>query len=737
LKPEAADVILLLPSNLLIKVDSNSPIIHFLCQRKKLTTMSIKKIVRLLTVLLIFPFALSAQVTTGTLSGVIKNSKGEPLPGATVTAVHTPTGSKYTTVAKNGGQYTLPNLRVGGPYTLTISNIGYSHQELTDQYVTLGALTIDGILKPSSQELSTVVVTSVGKNAIISSQRNGASTNISARQMQALPTINRSVQDFARLTPQAKTGQSGNDGGSSTGISFAGQSNRYNQFSIDGANASDAFGLSSGGTNGGNANINPISIESIQEIQIVLSPYDVTQGGFTGGGINAITKSGTNKFHGSVYGNYQNEGFVGKSTPYNKNIAKATYGDFKNQTFGASLGGPIVKNKLFFFISAESYEKATPIGFDPTQAGSGSKVNVDTLKAIKDFMMTKYGFDLGSYGAITNKNESTSAFGRIDWNISSKHKLTLRHSYVEGSTDIRSRSATSAIFENTGYKIADKTNSSVLELNSSFNSKASNVLRITYNNIRDKRIVSQVPNIFISNYNPAQATNISYNLGSDFSSAANTLDQSIFSITDNFTLYKDAHTLTFGTSNEFFKSDNVFLQGFYGAYTYSLGGTTTSNINNFFTNTGMTQYQIGFGSAGRGDRAIATLKAAQLSAYAQDVWATSGNFKLTYGLRVDLPEITTKPVENAAFNTAFAAYDVKTNQMPKKRLMFSPRVGFNWNVEGTGDLQIRGGLGLFTGRIPFVWISNQMSNTAVLTKNLTFNAAQITTNGIKFAFDKS
>ncbi|MEO6819895.1 MAG: TonB-dependent receptor [Ginsengibacter sp.] len=701
--------------------------------------MNLKRILPLLIAILLAPFLMNAQVTTGTIVGNVTSDDGQSLPGATITAIHMPTGSKYNTVVQNNGQFTIPNVRIGGPYTIEIQSSGHTNKEFKDIYVSLGSpLSLDVTLNRTSTELSTVVVTANAKGNVISSDRSGTSTYISKKQLENLPSINRSVQDFARLTPQVKAGTAGNDG-SSTGLSFAGQSNRFNQFSIDGANASDAFGLGSSGTNGGQANINPISMETIQEIQVVLSPYDVSQGGFTGGGINAVTKSGTNKFHGSVFGQYQDATLVGKSVRTNDEktagIERIPYGKFKNQTFGASIGGPIIKNKLFFFASAERYEKTRPVDFDPTQAGSGSLVSVDTLQKIKDFMQKTYNFDLGSFGAINNKNESTSFFGRIDWNISDKHRLTIRHNYVNGSNQIRSRSATSPLFENTGYKFTDVSNSSVLELNSTFNSSASNVLRLTYNVIRDSRSGPQAPNLSITNFDNTFKVNNTFNLGSEYSSAVNALNQDVFSITDNFTLYKGSHTLTFGTNNEFFKSENFFLQGFYGAYTYNLGGSSSMNITNWMNNTGMTQYQVGYSTSGRGDKAVAALKAAQFSVYGQDVWSITPKFKLTYGLRIDLPYIANKPAENPLFNTDFAAKDVRTNQMPDRKLMYSPRAGFNWDVEGDSKMQIRGGLGLFTGRIPFVWISNQMSNTGISTKNLSYNAAAIATNNITYQFD--
>jgi hypothetical protein len=697
---------------------------------------SLMLIKRALLVILVFfaPWCIFGQITTSSITGSVKDEKNQILPGATITAIHTPTGSTYTTTLGKQGIFNLPNLRVGGPYKVTVTYVGFEQKVFEDINLTLGTpLTLDAVLSISGTTLTNVVVTT-NSRGIISSKRNGTSTNISQRMIQGIPSINRSVQDFARLTPQVKVGND-NRNGNSTGLSFAGQSNRYNQFSIDGANASDAFGLGSSGTNGGQANVNPISIEAIQEMQIVLSPYDVTQGGFTGGGINAVTKSGTNTFHGSAYGQYQNDSWIGKSPAYNEKIERKPYGEFKNKTYGASVGGAIIKNKLFFFGSVERFQRSTPLAFDPTAPGSGSKLNVDTLEAIRNNMI-KTGFDPGTYGALNNNNKSTSFFARVDWNISDKHKLTLRHNYVDGSNDVLSRTATTATFSNGGYKFTTNSNSSVIELNSNFSSGISNVLRLTYNRIRDARVSAFIPNIAVYNYDTVQKATILYNLGSDFSSAANSLDQDILSITDNFTLYKGKHTLTFGTNNEFFSSKNVFIQGFYGAYTYGASGTTTrNNLNNFFTNTGLTTYQIGFSAAGRGDKAIDNLKAAQLAVYGQDIFSINKTFKLTYGLRIDLPVISSTPAENEAFNSAFAAYGVSTNQKPKTTPLFSPRAGFNWDVKGDATTQLRGGAGLFTGRVPFVWVSNQLGNTGVAKKNVTYNATQIATAGIKYNYD--
>ncbi|MBN8838396.1 MAG: TonB-dependent receptor [Sphingobacteriia bacterium] len=696
------------------------------------------KLIWTICLLIVLPALAMAQVTTSSINGTVKNQKGEFLEGAVIKATHLPSGSIYQTTSKKGGTINLPALRVGGPYEIKVSYVGYKTGSIGDVYLQLGEpFTVGLTLESTEANLSNVVVTSTTK-APASQKNGGTSMNISNRVIQSLPSVNRSIQDFARLMPQVKVGNNGPNG-NTTGISFAGQNNRYNQFAIDGANASDGFGLASNGANGGQANLNPISIEAIQEIQLVLSPYDVTQGGFTGGGINAVTKSGTNTFHGTIYGQYQNQNYVGKSVQYNSTITRNDYGSFTNQTFGASLGGPIIKNKLFFYANIEKFDKSVPLAYDPTVTGSGSKVNADTLTAIRNFLINSpYKYDPGTFGAINNKNYSTSFFGRLDWNISDKHKLAFRYNHVDGHQDLLSRSATSAIFSNSGYGFDSKANSVVLELNSTFSSKASNMLRITGTFMREKRTTSAFPNISITNYNPAAAANISYSIGSDFSSAVNGLNQDFYTITDNFSLYLNKHTLTFGTNNEFFKSTNFFLQGFYGAYTYNAGNNSTNNINNFLNNTGMTGYSVGFStSSDPSDKAPAVLSAAQFSVYAQDVWQAAKNFKLTYGIRADLPVISSVPAANTAFNTAFASYDVATDVTPAKRILLSPRVGFNYDVDGDGKIVIRGGAGIFTGRIPFVWISNQIANTGVFSQNLSYTAAQITANGIKFNYNPS
>lgn len=665
-----------------------------------------RKFLLVLFITLIATGATFAQVTTGSLTGTIKDSKGM-LPGATIVATHVPSGSVYSTVTRANGQFTLPNMRVGGPYTVKISFVGYNDRTIENITISLGTPSnMDITLEDNSKALTGVTI-SGKKGAIISSERNGTSTNVSIHELQDLPTISRSFQDFARLTPQAIPLRGSADS-SPLGISFAGQSSKYNQFTIDGAKANDVFGLSTSGTNGGLASVNPIPLESIQEVQILLSPYDVTQGRFVGGGVNAITKSGTNTFHGSAYDYIQNQGFIGKSV-----TTGLKYADFSNKTFGASLGGPIIKNKLFFFANVERTQNSNPVAYDPTQSGSGSKFDPAVLQGLRDYVLKLSGntYDPGSFAGISKSVTSTSAFARIDWNIDSKNKLTLRNSYVEGSNFPISRSPSSITFSNSGYTLKNHTNSTVLELNSSISDNSSNVFRATYSYINDVRNTSAFPAIYI------QDGSLTYNLGGDYSSAANSLAQKDFNIVDYFTIYKGKHTITFGTDNEFYTSRNVFLQNYNGDYTYN-------SVAQFESGALPSSYAVGYSTKGNADKAPAVMRVGQLSVYGQDVFAITNNFKLTYGLRIDMPVFFNKPDNNVNFNnSSFAtSYGVATNKTPKSTPLFSPRIGFNYDVNGDGTTQLRGGAGIFTGQVPFVWISNQYTNTGVASIKYSTNA---------------
>jgi hypothetical protein len=672
-------------------------------------------------------FLVSAQVTTSSISGVVKNSKNEILAGSSVKATHVPSGTVYQTMALSDGRFTISNMRVGGPYTVEITYTGYNTRTYDDINLQLGVpLRLDAVLEDNSKTLDQVTVT-YQRNPLISAKRQGPSLQISQQTLTTLPTISRNIDDFARLTPQAQPRRSNVDG-SSNGIAFAGQSNKYNQFTIDGANATDMFGLAASGTNGGQAFINPIPFDAIEQVQVILAPYDVTLSGFTGGGINAVTRSGTNAFHGSVYGFNQNQGLVGKSAD-----TKMAYGDFHDWQYGARIGGPIIKNKLFFFVNYEGERKSQPAVNLP--GTSSSQIRTSALDSLSNFLQDQskhpgWSYNPGAYNNINLEKKSDAIFARVDWNINEKNKLTLRNNYTKGSDFIFSSSSPSSMsFSNNGYNFNTTTNSTVLELNSNISSKSSNMLRVTYTATRDSRATpgQLFPTVKISD------NGASYNFGTEYSSQANSLNQNILTVTDNFNIYAGRHTVTVGTDNLFYNSKNVFLQGLVGSYTYN-------NLADFYGDAGGSptayagQYQTVYSTDPKQPKPVANFTSTQLGFYAQDAFAIKDNFNITYGLRADIPIFPNKPVANDAFNSSDIAMNnnVATNKIPKTTVLLSPRLGFNWDIKNDRQTQLRGGVGIFSGRIPFVWISNQYSNTGIGTISSTLNAAQVASSDVHF-----
>ncbi len=668
--------------------------------------MSLKKIIQLLIVFFL-PFMVKAQVTTSSIVGVITSSSGTPIEGASIKATHTPSGTVYRTVSRSGGNFTLPNMRVGGPYTIEVTYVGLETQTYNDIYLQLGEDTkLSPVLVDKSQSLTDVTV-ATRRNSLISKDRTGPTMQISQQQLQALPTITRNINDFARMLPQAQARSSATDG-STMGITFAGQSNKYNQFSIDGVNASDIFGLSASGTNGGQAGINPIPFDAIDQVQVVLAPYDVAQGGFTGGGINAVTRSGTNEYHGSVYGFYQNQSLVGKSPNDG-----SKFGKFHDGTFGARIGGPIIKDKLFFFANYEGERRSSPIQNQPGTAGSN--VDMNTITQLSKWLEDEsnhpgWSYNPGAINGINQTRNSDAVFARIDWNINSKNKLTIRNSYTSGNSFIISDGQNNMSFYNNGYSFKSKNNSTVLELNSNISSQYSNMLRVTYTSTRDSRQVpgdATFPNVQIKD------GSLTYYIGPDYSSVANKLNQDIYTLVDNFNIYAGKHTITLGTNNEFYNTNNIFVQNANGRYIYN-------SLSDFYNNAQPGSYYYYSPTQPGGDGA-SKIHAAQFSLYAQDAYNINSKFKLTYGLRADIPVFFNKPDANDAFNASqFATqYDVATNKVPKTTILLSPRVGFNWDVNGNKSTQIRGGAGIFTGRVPLVWISNQYGGTGTLLNKYT------------------
>jgi outer membrane receptor for ferrienterochelin and colicin len=644
--------------------------------------------------------------TTAAMSGKIVDSKGEALPGATVIAVHTPTNTQYVAPTNADGRFNIQNMRVGGPYSVKVTFVGY--QDLTRDGINLSLgqnFHLDGTMSDASTELASVTVTG-RRDPVINAGRTGAATTVQREQIERLPTISRSLQDFTRLTPQ------------SNGNSLSGRNGRFNNIQIDGASNNDLFGLGSTGTPGGQAGTNPISLDAIQELQVVIAPYDVRQGRFSGGGINAVTRSGTNEFSGSVFAFGRNQNTAGRSpTPDPATGERTKLAEFYDYQTGFRLGGPIVKDKLFFFVNGEITRRSAPLLFRPANALSGggnetgsnivSFVNNTELQQISD-KLREYGYDAGTFGEINAETRSNKVFARLDWNISANHQLTLRHNFVDASDDNITRSQTNFRFGNNGYQFLSKNNSTVLELKSRFGSSFANNLLIGYSTIRDSRTTlgALFPSITIT------AGNGTINAGSEFSSVANRLDQDILEINDNFNIFAGKHVLTIGTNNEIFRFDNLFVQSTEGRYDFP---SIAAFLNNTASGTGF-RYRQNF--ALPGGKPTAKFGAAQFGVYVQDEYNIFDNFRLTGGVRLDMPFYFDTPTNNPKVESTFAtgtadapAYDVNTTRLPKSRLQVSPRLGFNWDVRKNQTLQIRGGIGVFTGRPAYVWISNQYGNT--------------------------
>ncbi len=658
-----------------------------------------KKNLVFLLLMLLFTTISHAQVTTSAITGKIVDAKKEVLPGAAVIAVHIPSGTMYSGVSNGDGYYSLMGMKPGGPYRIETSFIGYEKAELTGVTLPLGETYIyNPVMSESSIALNELVI--VGTSGF-NTQRTGASANISAQQLQLMPSISRSIGDFTRLIPQAAS--------TNGGTSFSGANNRYNSFQVDGVVNNDVFGLAGTGTNGGQAGIQPISLDAIEQIQVVIAPYDVRQSGFTGGGINAITKSGSNEFKGSAYFYGNNQDFVG--TTAGKDVKDRTKLDKQtDMQYGLSLGGALIKNKLFFFVNGEITDKSYPTSYN---VGDGSNVTKEEADQVMNHLKSiSGGYNGGGYGSQDVTTKSYKILERIDWNINENNKFTLRHSYVSGKQLNFSLSANGLRFNDNGYYMNSKTHTFAAELNTKLSNTKNNELRFGYTRVRDSRDFGATPFPYIK----VKLDNLRYiEMGTERYSTANTLDQDIFTLTDNFNWSVGSHQLTFGTHNELFQMENLFIRENFGSYVYSsladflsIGTANEAKpeeYNYSYSNetiTGSKSWAPSFG-------------AMQLGLYAQDKWSVTDNFNLTYGLRVDMPIYLDKPGVNAKFNASDMAVsrNLATNNMPGSTPLFSPRVGFRWDINSDNSFLLRGGAGIFTGRIPFVWISNSFSNTGI------------------------
>jgi len=650
--------------------------------------------------------AVHAQgVTTGAISGFVADQDGGRLPGVTVTAVHQPTGTRYTTVTNAQGRYDFRGVRVGGPYTVSAQLEGFKTEERTDLFVRLGQdLEVD--LTLSLGEIAETVTVVGEVDNLFSSSRTGAASNVSLAEIEALPTVGRGFEDFARTSP-FMTSYADNDG--SSAISVAGRNTRYNNIQIDGAVNNDLFGLADTGTPGGQADTTPISLDAIQEFELVIADYDVRQGGFSGGSVNAITRSGSNSFKGSVFYFTRDEGLFGDLSDENG----GEFGTFEEEQYGFRLGGPMLRDKAFFFLNGEITEGTAPTGLSLDGSGGiqitrnvgGQQVDViDQANLFRQTLIDRYGFDPGGLGEDTLDTPSDKFFGRVDFNLATNHQLTVRHNYVDAENDINFPSTGSYEWPTEAYTITNETNSTVAQLNSVFGSNAFNEARIGFQSIKDRRAGRggvTFPWIEVEDVlGDADSGRLEFEAGTEPFSTANALDQDILELTNDFTWIRGDHTFVIGTHNELFTFDNLFLQNFYGSYEYR-------TLDDFLNDSA---YRFQFTVVPPGQADSQKFDVNQLGIYFGDEWQVRPDLSLTYGLRLDVPFFPDSPSRNPLTEEL---YGLRTDEMPDGEQLWQPRIGFNWDVGGTARRQLRGGAGIFAGRTPYVWISNGYARTGI------------------------
>jgi hypothetical protein len=674
-----------------------------------------------LFVLLFFPNGLLAQgVTTGAISGIVADSKGQALLGANVVAVHEPSGTRYGAASRAGGAFNIPNMKIGGPYTVTVSYVGYKTQQEKEVYINLGqTVRLDFKLPEEAVAVGEIEITAE-QDVVLNSGRTGAATYIRPEAVVNLPSIKRSTRDLTRVDPRS-------DGN----FSFGGRNWLYNNISLDGSYFNNPFGLDDPAP-GGQTNAEPVPYDAVEQVQVSVAPFDVRQGGFTGAGINTVTKSGTNQLKGSVYSFLRNESLLGNKVRGTEVIANP---DLKFNQSGFTISGPLAQNKLFFFLNGELERRDDPgtnfvANRDATLSFGESRVSATVMDQIRARLRT-YGYETGPYEGFIHETNNEKVLLKLDWNMNERNNLTFRYNRLNASRDLpphpfvlsfnntgRGPNENSLPFQNSGYQINNKLNSFALEVNSRYN-KFANRFFASFNRFRDFRnpFSAPFPTIEIGE-NGVQYTTA----GHEPFSIHNILDQDVWQFTNNFSLFSGKHVYTLGATFEsfsFFNSFNIFRHGvFFLPYTIPGVGSTFPSLNDFFAATDPANpNRIKFGNyVGTGPFKGENISVGQLAFYAQDEFLVSPKFNLTYGLRVDLPMYFTDVVDNP-FSRSLKALDengnsetVDQSKLPDTKFLFSPRVGFNWDVKGDRSTQLRGGTGIFTGRVPFVWIGNNISN---------------------------
>lgn len=677
-----------------------------------------KRILFLMSMMMIVCHSIMAQVTTSSMNGkVTLKGTGEQLVGATIQAVHEPSGTRYGAVTNVDGRFNIQGMRTGGPYKVTVSYVGYQTKTYTGIKLQLAEVyNLNVELSEDAALLGEVVVSATASK--FAAEKTGASTNINKSQIANMPTVSRSITDITRLSPY---------GGN--GMSFGGVDGRTANFTVDGANFNNNFGLSPSLPGGGN----PISIEAIEELQVVVAPYDVRQTNFIGGGVNAITKSGNNQFQGTAYVYHENENLRGDAVK-RQQISGAREKDQKT-TYGFTLGGPILKNKLFFFVNAEAINIPTIVNrwrgsakgiADPDNFIS--RTSLKDLQTVSDFVKNKYGYDTGSYTDFPADKNNYKLLARIDWNITDQHRLALRYNYTKNQNWISPNASSmdggtrmsegrlskaSMAYANSMYSMDNLVHSFSFDLNSRLSENLSNQLLATYSKLDDVRGTNSSEFPFIDILKDGQAY---LSLGYELFTWNNGVHNNVWNVKDELTYYLGNHKIIGGFAYEYKMADNSYMRSGTGYYRYTslddfLNGGTPEIVN------------LTYGYDGEKAPA-ARVRTNKYSLYAQDEWSMTDNFKLTYGLRIDNLVFDNKDlIANKAINDLdFNGRHLDTGKWPDANWIFSPRVGFSWDVLGNKTLKVRGGTGLFAGNLPLVFFTNMPTNGGMVQYNAHINA---------------
>ena len=693
-------------------------------------------------------------VTTASMTGVVKDANGEAVPGTNVIATHVPSGTTYGASSRADGYFNLLGMRVGGPYTVKATFIGYKEVVFENLSLQLGqTLVVNFTMIDEATQLSEVVISSA-VDPTLNSDKMGSSSNFNVSQIQTLPSIGRDFRDISRLTPQA--------GGSD--FSFGGRSNKFNNLTIDGATVNNVFGLEP--LPAGQSSTTPFSMDAIQEITISLSPYDVRQGNFTGAGISAVTRSGTNDYSGSAYFFFRNQKLAGKKV----DGVEVEVPSFKFKNFGFRLGGPIIKNKAFFFVNLEVETRTDPIYTNPVRKDKNQPITGATqgtddrdaetgLLGLKEFLLDKYNYDPGKYKNFDRETQSIRYVARFDYNINQNHKLTIRGNATNAFRDRdpsgsmgfgtslpggRGNNNNVISFSSSYYRQNNNQYSITGELNSTLGSKFTNNLVIGASVFRDYREnagggeVDNMPLVDILGPNGQAMTSF----GPDPFTPNNALNQDVYQLNDNFSMYLKNHTITIGTNNEMYKFNNVFTQLYNGVYRYN-------SLADFYADAdpdgasrgtfGPSLYTLQYVQSEGGPAGTAAKwSAMQLGFYVQDEYTGIPNLKITGGLRVDVPLYLTDLLKNNYLNQIdLEGEKLRVGGWPEVKPLWSPRVGFNWDVLGDRSLQVRGGTGVLTGRVPFVWLSNTVNANGLYFGELNIQNPPLDNTGDGFPYNFS